>query len=302
MQKKSPDVSIILVGLNACRYIIECIESIHKAEWRNYSYEIIYVDNGSTDNSVDAVQTTYPETKLIVNDRNLGYCKAANQGVAISSGAYYMFQNDDTLLIDDALPLLVDFMEKVPDAGVVGSRLVYPDGTEQWSGRKFPSPLNGLLGRNSWLTRRFPNSAVVRKYLCKDEVFGSSEAFGVDWVSAAAMLVRKSDYHLVGGLAEDYYYWHEAVFSHRLLKQGKKTYLHPKSRIIHYEGMGSGPRPFARKKFHILDFHKGALRFFGEQHDLGPLSPIRAAVAIALYARASMLLMSAWLTSPRDNR
>jgi len=244
----------------------------------------------------------YSDTKLIVNDRNLGYCKAANQGVEISSGTYYMFLNDDTVVLDNAIPLLVDFVKCHPDAGVVGSRLLYPDGTEQWSGRMFPSPLNGVLGRNSWLTKKFPNSSVVKRYLCKEGVFGSADAFPVDWVSAAAMLVCKADYDLVGGLAEDYYYWHEAVFSHRLLKRGKKTYLHPKSKIIHYEGMGSGPRPFARKKFHILDFHKGALRFFVEQHDLGLLSPIKAAVAIALYSRASMLLMGAWLTSPRGNQ
>jgi hypothetical protein len=171
----------------------------------------------------------------------------------------------------------------------VGSRLLYPDGSEQYSGRGFPTLLSSFMGRTSPLTRLFPNAPWVRRYLCKDRL-EKDEPFRVDWVSAAGQIFRPSDFWSVGGYAEDYYYWHEAIICGRLARLGRKIMLHPRSRVIHYEGKGSGNRPYASQKFHILDFHRGAYRCYCEHHQLGKFHPARLMAGALLASRAAVKL------------
>jgi hypothetical protein len=183
-------------------------------------------------------------------------------------------------------------MDRDPDIGTIGSRLFYPDGREQWSGRRFPSLFNAFLGRRSWLTRWFPNARPVREYLCADELRGE-EPFAADWVSAAGQIVSRAAFDAVGGLAEDYYYWHEAVFCDRIRKAGKRVLLDPRSHVIHFEGKGSGVRTFATQRFHIVDFHRGAFRCYCEHHGIGPWNPRRWIAAAGLTTRALLLLAHA---------
>lgn len=287
--KENFDVAVILVGLNARRYIEACIESLEQATWDGCSYEVIYVDNGSRDDSVRAVSDRFPGVRVIANPSNVGYCPAANQGARASQARHYFFLNDDTLVQADAIARIVRYLDATPEAGVVGSRLLNIDGTDQWSGRRFPTLLNGVLGRRSMLSRWFPRAGVLRDYLCAEEI-ARGEPFEVDWVSAAALLVSAELFRKVGGFAEDYYYWHEAVFCDRIRRLGRKVVLHPGSRIVHYEGKGSGARPYPVMKWHIRDFHRGAYRCYCEHHALGTFSPRKPLVALCLAARAAVLL------------
>ena len=290
MEVRDPiDVSVVLVGLNARRFIEECIASLGNAQWGGYRHEIVYVDNGSSDGSPGAVAARFPQVRQIVNSTNRGYCPAANQGARIARGRHLFFLNDDTIVVDDAIARVVAFADATPSVGIVGSRLLNVDGTDQWSGRRFPSLLNGILGRRSLLSRWFPRARALRDYLCEEEV-ARGEPFEADWVSAAAMLVPAALFWEVGGYAEDYYYWHEAVFCNRVRKHGKSVVLHPRSRIVHYEGKGSGARPYHVLRWHILDFHRGAFRCYCEHYGLHALSPRRWLAAAALGTRAALLL------------
>jgi N-acetylglucosaminyl-diphospho-decaprenol L-rhamnosyltransferase len=287
---RSPhDVAVIIVGLNARNFVCGLLDSLLRAEWRCYTHETIYVDNGSTDGTVAQLRKTYPWVTLIENGYNAGYCKAANQGARRANSRYYYFINDDTIVLGDAISLLVEYMDAHPEVATAGSRLLYPDGSEQYSGRRFPTLLSGCMGRTSPLTRLFPNAPWVRRYLCKNEL-ARGEPFPVDWVSAAGQIFRPPAFWQVGGYAEDYYYWHEAVLCGRLASQGKKIVLHPASKVIHYEGKGSGHRPYSAQKFHILDFHRGAYRFYCEQHHLGKLHPARWLAGALLASRAALQL------------
>jgi N-acetylglucosaminyl-diphospho-decaprenol L-rhamnosyltransferase len=289
------DVAVIIIGRNARDYVKNSLQSLQAAEWKRYSSELIYVDNGSTDGTHEMLRE-FPQVRAIFNEQNLGFCKAGNQAVAIAQSRYYFFLNDDTIVLGDAIARLIDLLDTTEGAGVAGARLLYPDMSEQWSGRRFPTPLNGILGRRSLLTRLFPNSAPVRRYLFKDQIRGE-HPFAVDWVSAAAMMVRRETFHKVGGLAEDYYYFHEAVFCRRVARAGWKTYLHPQSRIIHYEGKGSGSRPFGVQRWHVKDFHSGAFRFYCEHHSLGRVHPARWAIAAVMSGRAAILIAGHSLAS-----
>jgi len=290
-QTNQHDVAVVLVGLNASHFIHECIESLNNANWLDKSYEIIYVDNGSTDDSVEMCKTNFPSVRLIENHDNYGYCKAANQGADIANSRYYFFLNDDTIVIDDAIAMLVDYLDEHQDIGVAGSRLLNTDLTDQWSGRRFPTPMNAILGRRSFLSKVFPNAKVLSDYLYRDKV-SEGVPFMADWVSAAALMVKKDVFHTIGGFAEDYYYWHEAVFCDRIRKAGKSVYLHPQSKIIHYEGKGSGKRSYQARKWHIIDFHKGAYRCYCEHFNLGIISLRRWFSASTLFLRALLLLTS----------
>jgi len=295
------DVAVILVGLNAREFVRGCLESLGKAQWRRCRHQIIYVDNGSSDGTPDMIRAEFPGVRVHVNPTNLGFCPAANQGAEMADARYFYFLNDDTLVLDDAIALLVETMDAMPDVGTIGSRLLYPDGSEQWSGRRFPSMMNALFGRRSLLTRLFPNAPFVKEYLCSRQLNGH-DPFDVDWVSAAGQIVRRETFDAVGRFAEDYYYWHEAVFCDRILRHGRRVLLHPRSKVIHFEGSGSGARPFKRQVFHIVDFHRGAFRCYCEHHRLGRLHPMRFAAAALLAARAALLLSAArirtWFPRP----
>ena len=283
------DVAIIIVGLNACKYVRECLHSLKVAEWKQYSHEVIYVDNGSIDDTLVAVPADFPEVRVISNPSNLGFCKAANQGARIATSRYYFFLNDDTTVLEDAVPLLIGFMERHSQVAVIGSRLLNPDFTDQWSGRKFPSPWNAILGRRSLLSRWIPKAKLLADYLCREQIL-RGEPFAVDWVSAAALLAEQASFWSVGGFAEDYYYWHEAVFCDRIRGISKEIYLHPQSRVVHHEGKGSGKRPYHIRKRLIVDFHWGAYRCYCEHYRLTRFHPIRALVGAGLLARAAVLL------------
>ena len=167
-----------------------------------------------------------------------------------------------------------------------------------WSGRRFPSVWNGVLGRRSSLSKWFPNARALTDYLYREEI-AAGAPFEADWVSAAAMLVRREAFAAAGGFAEDYYYWHEAVFCDRIRKIGRKVFLDPRSNIVHYEGKGSGPRPYRVKRWHIIDFHRGAYRCYCEHYNMGRFHPARWMTAAALGIRAGILLAGARLVSPK---
>jgi N-acetylglucosaminyl-diphospho-decaprenol L-rhamnosyltransferase len=292
------DVAVVVVGRNASAFVKGCFGSLARAEWRDYTYETIYVDNASEDDTLAMLGREFPDVRVIANDTNVGFCPAANQGAALSNARHFFFLNDDTLVLGDAVPRLVDFLDRCPEAGTVGSRLLYPDLTEQWSGRRFPSPINAIFGRRSVLSRLLPNARPLVAYLYKDKLEGGLP-FEVDWISAAAQMVRADTFRRVGGFATDYYYWHEAILCDRIRKIGRSVYLHPESKIIHYEGQGTGARPYHLRKWHIINFHLGAYRCYCEHYDLGRLNPLRWFAAGALASRALSLLLVNKLTALR---
>ncbi len=288
------DVAVISIGVNAKRFVRECSQSLRDCEWAEYTHETIYVDNGSTDGTLEMMEQDFPEVNVIANEKNLGFCIAANMGCKAASARYYMVINDDVVIEDDALPKLIRYMDENPNVATAGARLVSPDRSDQWSGRCFPDFLSSIFSRRGILAKVFPSFKVVKDYCCKEQV-AKGEPFECDWVSAAGQIIRPEPFWAVGGFAEDYYYWHELVLCDRMIKNGHKVALHPGAFILHYEGFGSGPRPFKRQRWHIKDFHIGAYRSYRELHELGTFHPMSLFTAAALTARAFALLALAAL-------
>src|SRR5262245_22118597 len=190
---------------------------------------------------------------------------------------------------------LVEWMDANPDVGMIGSRLLNIDGTDQFSsGRTFPSAMNAIFARKSPLTKLFPNAPWARRYLISEKINGA-EPYDVDWISAAAMMVRKEAWQAAGGLAEDFYYFHELVFCDRAKRVGWPVYLHPQSKIMHYEGAGSGVRTRSVRIKHHERFHAAAYQWYCLHHRVHSSSPIRPILAVLLKLRAAVLIAAEFL-------
>ena len=138
---KRSDVSIIIVVWNAKKYVIECLESVRE-HCGNVSYEVIIVDNASTDGTPDLIAQRFPEFRLIRNSDNLGFAKANNIGMAQSSREYLCLVNSDVKFIGDCLSPMLNFLRQNPDVGMVGPRMLAPDGTVSRSTMRFPTIWN----------------------------------------------------------------------------------------------------------------------------------------------------------------
>jgi GT2 family glycosyltransferase len=228
------DVSIIIVNLNDRQLLEECLTSIYK-HTRNCLFEIIVVDNHSSDGSVVMVKTKFSQVHLIENMANNRYAIANNQGLDIARGKYVFYLNGDTVLLGNAVKEMVDFLEREEDAGAVGCQLVYPDGRHQDSCFRFPSAMNLFylicLSRFYWKTRLAGN------YLFHN----LTTAQRVDFVIGACLMVRRDILITCQGMDPEYYFYGEdSDLCYRIRKAGWNIYYLPKSeRVVHYGGVSS---------------------------------------------------------------
>jgi N-acetylglucosaminyl-diphospho-decaprenol L-rhamnosyltransferase len=289
--KREPDVVIIIVGLDARHFVLQCLRSLATTEWSGILHQTVYVDNGSRDGTVDEVRSAFPDVTVIANSNNVGFCRACNQAARPTQSRYIFYLNDDTIVFSDTVPRLVRFLDENVEAVAAGCRLLYPDLSEQWSARRYPSWRNAIFGRRSLATKFFPRARVVREYLYKDQMEGT-QPFAVDWIPGSCTLIRRQASERVGGLPEDLHYWSDTVFCDRVRRTAPgRFYVVPESKLIHFEGHGSGDKSIKKANWLIRDFHRGAYVFYCEHYGLGPMHPARWFAAVGLALRAGFLML-----------
>ena len=126
------DVSIIVVAWNVRDFLCNCLRSTYE-QTIGINFEVIYVDNASTDGSVEMVNQKFPQVKIIKNNENKGFIAANNQGIEIARGRYILLLNSDTVVLDNAIAKTVKFADKHPEAAAVGCKVLNPDRTLQRS-------------------------------------------------------------------------------------------------------------------------------------------------------------------------
>ncbi|NQT30680.1 MAG: glycosyltransferase family 2 protein [Candidatus Saganbacteria bacterium] len=223
------DLSIIIATTNNKKLVGECLLSIYHSTHK-VGFEIIVVDNASSDGSQDMVLKTFPEVTLIENKENAGFVHASNQGLKIYQGRYAMLLNDDTIVSPGALDILVEFMDAHPDAGACGPKLLNIDGTIQHQG--------GIFGRKFWQAKK----PIV-----------------VDFVIGAALVVRREVIDKIGIMDENLFFYNDDLdWCLSMREAGYKIYFVPQAQITHYGGYSSR-RTFKPRLF--IEGFKGGLYF-----------------------------------------
>lgn len=225
---KTMDLSIIIISFNTNKLTSNCVESIKKSKPK-LRYEVIVIDNGSTDGSIEVLKKLKKSNvvnTLISNNNNTGFAKANNQALKVSKGKYKLLLNSDTIIEKGVLEKLIKFAEETKDAGVIGPKLILKDGSTQESCFNFPTILNAV--KEYWLGIEYAYS----KYAPQ-----RSKPVIVDAVVGAAFLITPDAYKKVGMLNEKYFMYFEDIdYCREVSKVGLKTYYLPSVRVNHLHG------------------------------------------------------------------
>jgi N-acetylglucosaminyl-diphospho-decaprenol L-rhamnosyltransferase len=245
-----PDAGVVVVTYNALPWIEQSIESVQDEE-------VVVVDNGSTDGTVEVVRERFPQARLIERE-NLGLASGWNAGMAVVGGRYVLLLNADAWLTAGALARLVEFADTRPEAAVVGPRLLNTDGTLQRSVRGFPT-LWRLATEYLFLRKLAPGSQLLNAFYAGG--FDHDEVREVEVVMGACMLVRREAVEQVGPLDDAFFLFSEETdWCYRFEQAGWKVLFFPGAECVHVGGASHGGRMFrenVRGHLRFLAKHRG---------------------------------------------
>jgi len=268
-----PLLTIVIVTWNARDVLLDCLHSIYST-CDGLDFDVVVVDNASTDGTSEAVETRFPQVRLIVSERNLGFARGNNLALEGCGSKYALLLNADTRVCDGAIGSLVEFMEEHPRAGAAGAQLLNEDGSRQNSIANFPSLATELLNK-SLLKLLFP-----RRYPSKH--FPSGEPIEVDSVIGACMMVRLEAFRDVGGLDERFFFFlEETDFCFRLKEKGWEVWHVPDARVYHIGGHSARKKSRAAAR---VEYYRSLYEFFrknrspSEYYLLRALCPLKIAL------------------------
>lgn len=263
-------LSIVLVCWNNREYLVPCLHSLYAGEL-TADFDVVVVDNGSTDGSLEVLKEQFPQVRVIQNNENVGLSRASNQGILATAGRYVLLLNNDTLVNGCALKEMVDFMDTQPDAGAVGGQLLNPDGSFQAGYASFSSLLQEFLiasGVGERLWAGYPSHG-----RCE-------HVKRVDWLSSACLMLRRVALEQVGLLDEQYFvYGDEADLQFRLKKAGWEVYFLPQASIVHYGGRSMNR--WGRRRM----VYRGKLLFYKKCYSALPTLGLRMLIGMLTFGK-----------------
>src|SRR5258708_6886663 len=267
-------LSVIILTFNTQKLTSRCVKSLinnYKKNIENGDMEIIVADNGSEDDTISTL-TKVKYIKVVENKKNYGFSKGNNLGAKVSKGKYILFLNSDVEVEDNGFLSMIEFMDNNANVGILGGKLLNPDGSTQLSTGNFYnffSLLFTLFGADS-LNRKKPNK--IQK---------------VDWVSGASLMIRKDLFDNLRGFDENFFMYIEDMdLCFRAKKRGFSTYFWENIKLIHKE-LGSSNRSFA-----ILNIYKGII-LFSKKHSGWQYPFIR----FMLFLKAAISILIGLLTN-----
>lgn len=275
-------LSIIIVTYNSAADIKTCLSSIGSG----HNYEVIVVDNASQDKTQEIVRQ-FPGVKLILNEKNLGYARANNQGITISQGEYILLLNPDTVLQNHALDLMTDFLDHNPDVAGVAPCLLNPNKTTQLSVRSFPT-FGSVLWELTGLPRLFPKCPTINRWRRRD--FNYNKPQFVDQPMASCLLLRRSIIIRLGGFDEQFpIFYNDVDLCYRLAQQGEKIAYLPDAKVIHK--LGASTNPLKTKM--IYENHRSLFRFL-KKHNAGIPFFLKAVILLPVLEASALIRVIAW--------
>ncbi len=237
------DISIIIVNYNTKEFLKRCINSILENVSKKIKYEIIVIDNASADDSASVIlnlKSKILNLKIILNKDNVGFSKANNIGIKASEKSkYVLFLNPDTIMQNQTIEKMIEFMDKNKEAGASTCKLVMLSGKiDDASHRGFPTPWNSF-SHFSGLEKLFPKSKLFAGYSLG--WMDLSKTHEIDALAGAFMLVRRIAGEEVKWWDEDYFFYGEDIdFCYMLKQKGWKIYYVPTVFVTHYKGVSGG--------------------------------------------------------------
>lgn len=258
--RHSPEISILIVCFNGREVVGGCLRSLRRVR-DEADFEIILIDNASTDGSVELVQAEFPEVRVFASPQNLGFAGALNIGFRLACGGVLLALNPDTFVPRGTLRRMIDFFEENPRAGVAGAALTYADGEPQDSTFKFPS-----------LPREFLNylpeiKTILRPrqflYGIRRLIFGYSSMeipFRAPAVSGAAFAARCEVVKELNGFDEGFFVYHEERdFCRRVWDAGWEVWSLPQAQVIHLDATGTGYKRDRLPRMPLLAWRVGGM-------------------------------------------
>jgi GT2 family glycosyltransferase len=278
-------LSIVIVNWNTRDYLLAALRSIFGAP-PSFDFEVIVVDNASSDGSAAAVAADFPQVQLIANETNNAYAAGNNQGLRASNGECVLLLNPDVIVQPGALDKAVEIVKSRSDVGARGARQLNPDGTVQPSVRGFPTPWS-VFCEAVRLSRLFPKSRLFASY--RMEGFGYDREAEVDQPMGTFLLIPRTALAGVGLLDERFpIFFNEVDWCYRARRKGWKILFTPEVEIVHYGG-GSTKQVGAKMAW---ESRRGLLDFYRKHYRSPLFLPLFWLVAAASWFQA-------WFTSRR---
>ena len=263
---------MVIVTWNALPWLEQCLESVR-------GRDVVVVDNGSTDGSVELVRERFPEVRLI-EQQNKGMGGGNNAGMRVADGRYFFLLNSDAWVNDDGLDRLIEFADAHPEAAVVGPKLLNTDGTLQRSVRGEPT-LWRIATEYLFIRKLAPTSGLLNPLYRGD--FEHDRVAEVDWLSGPALLVRREAADAVGLFDEDFFMFSEEVdWMTRFRKAGWKVLFFPGAEVVHVGGASHAGTIYVENL-------RGHLRWFAKHRGAREAERVRKLLLWSLRLRALVL-------------
>lgn len=257
-----PRVTILVTNWNGKAYLQNCLSSVYE-KTRTVSFDVVVVDDASTDDSADMVRALFPQVRLIQNTRNLGFVGANNLGVQSARGAYTLLLNSDTVLLNDAVSILAAYLDRHTDVGICGPMLTGADGSPQISYGWPPSFRQGFVDA-LFLNDLFPNAGFPAR--AKPVHPSQREPFPVQYVNGAALMIRTSLISAHGLFDERFKAYCEEVDLCRRTREvaHAQVFIVPAAQILHHEGKSYGQLGAGRIRILYQSYDKFLIKYHGK--------------------------------------
>ena len=292
----APELSIVILSWNTRELTRKCLESLLPARAAAAasgppSFEVIVVENGSGDGSAEMVARDFPSVRLLRNEKNEGYARGNNQGIAVATAPLVLLLNSDTEVRPGVLATLVDFLRSSPGYGAVAPRLVHPDGRVQTSCMRFPDLRVGFL-YDSWFERRYGRGKHMRRYFMED--FDHLHDADVEQPPGACLLVRRDLLNRIGGFDESLFlFFNDVELCRAIADAGFKIRYLAAPEVLHHVGSST-----AKFQDFVAEWGTNRVRYYRKRHGLLGVATIK----FAFLLRAAEEAWKTWRNTPREAR